>query len=458
MLELPEEFIARTKPLLGDEWNDFAKALQETPPTSIRINPEKMILNESEGLEKVKWCDTGYYLPVRPQFTFDPLLHAGVYYVQEASSMFVEYALKQFIKGKVKCLDLCAAPGGKSTIISSCISKDSLLISNEIIRSRAHILSENLMKWGNGNCVVTNNKSEDFSALDNYFDLILVDAPCSGEGMFRKDHQAIEEWSVNNVKVCAERQKNIISSIWESLKPGGYLFYSTCTYNREENEEIVSWICDNYDADIVDLPINPEWGVVCSEVNGHNTFHFYPHRTKGEGLFFAVLQKRGEEKAKPTRRGKRDKKRPNNLAEYAGYLNSKEEYFIGEEDGCVYAFLKEYMDDLWSLNRQLNIVSRGINIGEVKGKNFIPHQALALSNNLNQESFVREDVDWKSSIAYLRKEVLHLEDSSKDYLLLTYKNKPLGFVKNLGNRANNLYPNEWRIRSSNLPLEEIEVL
>lgn len=454
-MELPKDFIERTKPLLEAEWDDFLLALKDTPPTSIRINKNKT--TKAPDLETVNWCETGYYLKDRPQFTFDPLLHAGAYYVQEASSMFLEQAAKQLIKGDVKYLDLCAAPGGKSTLISSLISDNSLLVSNEIVRTRANILAENMIKWGNPNSVVTNNKPEDFSKLTHYFDVIAVDAPCSGEGMFRKDHQAIGEWSVDNVKLCAQRQKDILSAIWDSLKPNGYLFYSTCTYNEEENEEIVKWICDTLEGCVVEIQINSEWNIATSMVYNKPTFHFYPHKTKGEGLYFAVLRK-ADGQLYSNKPSKKDKKRQKLQLDLSSYLTKSEDYIFSEEKATIYAIPKIFDQDIDLLDKQLNIVHKGINMGVQKGKDFIPDQSLALSKALNKGNIDTWEIDWETAIAYLKKETIVLPDAPKGILLLIYREYPLGFVKNLGNRANNLYPNEWRIRSSNIPSEEVSVL
>lgn len=459
-MQLPKDFIDRTKPLIHEEWDDFVDSLNQEPPVSIRVNRSK--LSEELNLEHVAWCNTGYYLSQRPQFTFDPLFHAGVYYVQEASSMIIGQAIEQLMRGDVRCLDLCAAPGGKTTLISSVLSKDSLLVSNEIIRSRAYVLSENAMKWGNSNQVVTNNKSEDFSNLTHFFDVILVDAPCSGEGMFRKGHQAIEEWSVENVKLCAQRQKEILSNIWEALKPGGYLLYSTCTYNREENEEIVGWILDNYDAELTELDIKEGWGITKSEVRGKSTYRFFPHKTKGEGLYFAVLHKKddilSEHKSKKLKNKDRKQKQKINISDFACYLKDIERFSLLENQGFISAIPKNSVIDIEVLQEKLNIISQGICLGQMKGKDFIPHQSLALNVELNEDAFPRVEVDWQTAIAYLRTESVNLSEAPKGIVLLTYENMPLGFVKNIGNRANNLYPNEWRIRSANLPQTVVGVL
>lgn len=459
-MKLPQYFVDRTRPLMGDDWDKFVNSLQAETPTSIRLNMDKTKTTDLDA--QVPWCTDAYYLDKRPQFTFDPLLHMGTYYVQEASSMFVKQAVKQLIAGDVRVLDLCAAPGGKSTLLSSSISENSLLVSNEIIRSRANILAENLTKWGNPNHIVSNNKPDDFASLKHFFDLILVDAPCSGEGMFRKDPQAIDEWSVANVELCAKRQKEILTSVWNALKPGGYLCYSTCTYNREENEEIVSWLSDEFDATIKSLEIDESWNIAVSQVKGADTYHFYPYRTKGEGFFLAVLQK-SEEESIDTRifKQKKDKKAKKSVSvssEYKEYLVQKEDFTLLEEDGFIHAVLNLMVTDVEILKQHLKIISQGICMGQIKGRDFIPHQSLALSRSLNNQSFETYEVDWKTAITYLRSEVVVLPDSSKGYILLTYKGLPLGFVKNLGNRANNLYPNEWRIRSANIPDNEVQII
>jgi len=456
-MNLPGDFIIRTKPLLGEEWNNLVAALSSDSPTSIRLNKKKR--KEISGT-KVPWCETGYYLDKRPQFTFDPLFHAGCYYVQEASSMFVGQALKQYVEGDVRVLDLCAAPGGKSTLIADLLNKDSLLVSNEVIRSRANILSENMTKWGNPNVVVINNDPAHIGKLKGFFDIILVDAPCSGEGMFRKDEGAISEWSVDNVKLCKERQQRILADIWPSLKPDGLLLYSTCTYNPEENEENVQWIRDELGAEVLPVDIQEEWGISPSFAEGIPAYRFFPHKTKGEGFFFALLRKQREEGVRiDFRRKKNEKKNRVELPDqYKDYILDKEQFVFYPKGDFWYALREELYNDVCILNSGLNIVSEGICLGEFKGKDFIPAQSLVLSNNLNVEAFEVYDADWKTAISYLRKEALILQDMPKGYILLSYKDMPFGFVKNIGNRANNLYPQEWRIRSANIPEIEVNVV
>lgn len=451
MINLPAEFIIRTKALLGNSFDDLIAALETEPPVSIRLNSAKYKGNIQ--LAPVPWNEAGYYLDKRPQFTFDPLFHAGCYYVQEASSMFVGQAIKQHTEGDIKVLDLCAAPGGKSTLIADMISKGSLLVSNEVIRSRANILAENMMKWGNPNVVVTNNDPAQIGKLDNFFDIILVDAPCSGEGMFRKDEGAISEWSVDNVKLCKERQQRILGDVWKALKPNGLLIYSTCTYNREENEENVKWIRDELGAEALPLEVKEEWQITPSFDKEIPAYRFFPHKTKGEGFFLAVLRKNDEKMhSKPLKiKGKKEKGKIIELgADYKKYIVNKESFTFYSKNDVWYAFPNDLYNDLLYLKSELNIISEGIGLGEFKGKDFIPNQSLAFSNYINKDAFVIYETDWKTAIAYLRKEAINLDNQPKGYILLTYQNTPLGFVKNIGNRANNLYPQEWRIRSSKI--------
>jgi 16S rRNA C967 or C1407 C5-methylase (RsmB/RsmF family)/NOL1/NOP2/fmu family ribosome biogenesis protein len=464
-MNLPADFIERTKPLLKDEWENFIIALQKESPVSIRVNKEKYGRNSMAFASKVPWCNDGYYLLERPQFTFDPLFHAGCYYVQEASSMFIEQAIRQYAEGDIKVLDLCAAPGGKSTLLAGLLSKDSLLVSNEVIRSRSYILSENISKWGCSNVVVTNNDPVQIGRLDNYFDVILVDAPCSGEGMFRKDTGTISEWSVDNVKLCKQRQQRILSDVWDALKPGGLLLYSTCTYNTEENEDNVAWMRGELGAEVLSVETKEEWNITSSIVEGISAYRFFPHKTQGEGFFFALLRKNSDSdeverkytfKLKKTKQQKSKNELPK---EFKGYIKDSGSFVFQEQyNNSWIAFPQTLSDDLNYLKSNLNIISVGIILGEFKGKDFIPNQSLALGNDIDTNAFQTCDIDWLMAISYLRKEPIMLQDMPRGYILLTYKDKPLGFVKNIGNRANNLYPQEWRIRSNNVPAEEVNVL
>ncbi len=462
-MALPVDFITRTRALLGDEYEKFERALQADVPVSIRTNPSKG-LSMINGGQPIPWSSAhGYYLPERLSFTFDPLFHAGAYYVQEASSMFLGHVVRSLVSSPAVCLDLCAAPGGKSTDLHSALPEGSVVVSNEVIRSRSYILAENMQKWGYPNQIVTNDDPEQIGELTDLFDMIVTDVPCSGEGMFRKDSDSTGEWSVANVQLCAARQKRILHNIWNALKPGGLLIYSTCTYNLEENEENIRYFVEELGARPVEVPIEPSWNIHRELKYSNPVYHFFPHLTRGEGFFLAVLQKEEGEvatlkvKNKQKSKGQKSKNIPYCPKEVENYLQPgawsavwREQtlHQLTPETQAVYALIAD----------KLHVLTAGVEVGTGKGKDFIPSQALALSTALNKDAFVQVEVDWKQAVAYLRKEAITLPDGTpKGYVLLIYKRHSLGFVKNLGPRANNLYPQEWRIRSSYDP-EEVKIL
>ncbi len=431
----PQDFVQDIKRRFGTEADNFLQALDSEPPVSIRLNDKTTF----DYADIVPWCENGRYLAERPSFTADPLFHAGAYYVQEAASMFVEQVVKQYITEPIKMLDLCAAPGGKSTLLSSALPSGSLLVSNEYVKNRANILAENMTKWGNENTIVCNNKPSDFAQFPSFFDAILVDAPCSGEGMFRKDETAVSEWSADNVKMCVKRQREILSDVWDALKQDGLLIYSTCTFNEHENEENVRWIADELGAEILRLKTQPDWQITETPEG----YHFYPHKTKGEGLFLAVLRKTS---ASDTFRTKNDRPQKQNkeLATLQNWLNGD---FVFSTFGTrVKAVPTNYANEFSLIEKNLHILASGITVAEQKGKDFIPDISLALSKKINRNSFATCEVDYETAIRFLQKEAIVLPQTEHGYVLLTYKNVAIGFVKNLGNRANNLYPQEWRIR------------
>lgn len=291
-IALPNDFEARMREQIGAEYDSFVTALESPIPTSVRLNPHKNS-TLSDLSDVVSWEPQGRYLAERPIFTLDPMLHAGAYYVQEASSMFVGHALRQIIgdETNVRILDLCAAPGGKSTHYASIIGNNGLLVCNEVIASRVPILNENLTKWGCPNAIVTSNDPSDFGRLTGYFDVVAVDAPCSGEGMFRRDPVAISEWSVANTRTCAQRQQRIVADIWSAIKPGGHLIYSTCTFCPDEDENMMSWISDEFGAENISVNMQSEWGITSIEKNGCVGYRFIQHRTRGEGFFCCIFRK-----------------------------------------------------------------------------------------------------------------------------------------------------------------------
>ncbi|GAB3202044.1 16S rRNA C967 or C1407 C5-methylase (RsmB/RsmF family)/NOL1/NOP2/fmu family ribosome biogenesis protein [Pontibacter aydingkolensis] len=459
-MELPISFKERMQRLLADEFSNFEAAFAQPASVSIRVNSNKATANPD--LPRVPWAENAYYLPVRPQFTLDPLLHAGCYYVQEASSMFLEQALKQAVdlSQPLHVLDLCGAPGGKSTHLASLISEESMLVSNEVIKSRANILAENVAKWGTGNVLVTSSDPSNFSRLPEFFDVMVVDAPCSGEGMFRKDPQAINEWSEENVKLCAQRQQRILMDVWEALKPGGLLIYSTCTWNEQENEENMAWLAAQEQAESIKLELNQSWGIVATELNGVAGYRFYPHRIQGEGFFMAVLRKQGQEGlSHKSSKKKKYKLQPASKKEKAlvqDWLKDPEKYEwlqYGEVVSALPANLFEAADEVY---QNLHVIYAGTEVAEVKGKKLKPMHTLAVSQHLNKDAFTTIDLDLELALKYLRKEDISLDSSGNDWVLLQYNNVPLGFAKQIGNRVNNYYPKEWRIRME-LPADLPEV-
>lgn len=456
-MAFPEEFIAQIEPLLKNEMSAFLASMEKDAPVSIRLNPWKMEGNPlvpAQTFTPVPWTNYGYYLPHRPAFTFDPLFHTGYYYVQEAASMFVEHVARRLIKSPITCLDLCAAPGGKSLALMAALPEGSLLVSNEIVRSRANILAETVVKSGNPNLFVANNAPSDFAGLPHFFDMILVDAPCSGEGMFRKDEGAVREWSPANVQMCAARQRDILSDVWRALKPGGYLVYSTCTFNRDENEENALWIARELDAEFVAIDVEPAWNITSAFDDEAIGFRFFPHKTEGEGFFITILRKISSEKDTTTS-SKKSKSKPlpllNSCESVAPYLKKMECFRFFEENSRVTALPEHHHEKMLLLHNRLKGMTFGIELGGFKGRHFIPSHALAMSTALHANAFPRYSLSYDEAIAYLRGESLTLTNVAKEFVLLTYRSVPLGLVKNVGSRANNLYPNAWRIRSRNIP-------
>lgn len=456
---LPQEFTTYTRALMGDElYEKLHAALDQELPVSLRLNPFKTINGETEVCnvdEGVAWSDNGYYLSGRPNFTFDPLFHAGAYYVQEASSMFVAWIVKQLIHSPITMLDLCAAPGGKSTALRSVLPQGSLLFCNEPITQRASILAENVQKFGHPDMVVTSNFAADYRKSGLQFDAILADVPCSGEGMFRKDAGAIAEWSETNVEHCWRLQREIIADIWPCLKPGGLLIYSTCTFNDKENERNVEWIAQELGA-IPDLPPIPsEWNITRSIGSELPACRFIPGVSKGEGLFLCVLRKSlehdiaHEEKRKRTQKSMAQK---NKLPEMPQWLNADLAFDTRQINDNIHAIPCQWTSLLDKASRPLRIVYAGVALATPKGKDLVPHPALAHSIALNTNAFCKCELDYDSAIAFLRREAITLTpETPRGYVLVTYQGMPLGFVKNIGNRANNLYPQEWRIKSTHIP-------
>jgi 16S rRNA C967 or C1407 C5-methylase (RsmB/RsmF family)/NOL1/NOP2/fmu family ribosome biogenesis protein len=454
-LKLPSALIDSLQNTKGFDEKSFKQVHESGEQiTSIRFNPGKNILANPQQatLQKVPWSSQGYYLATRPSFTSDPLFHAGNYYVQEASSMFLEEVVKQTcdLRQPLRVLDLCAAPGGKSTLIQSIISENSLLVSNELIKSRVSILAENISKWGAINVIITNNDPAHFQKLPGYFDLVVVDAPCSGSGLFRKDPDAISEWSLNNVELCSQRQQRILADILPSLKPGGILIYATCSYSESEDEEICDWLMSNSRNPVtgIRLQTNNEWNIVETNSPLHKAYgyRFFPDKLKGEGFFIAAFKKEGT--ASNENKARYKNKLP--LLSNAGmeiigpYIKNTEalSFFTWQED--IIAVPDCILNDISFLQSFLYIKKAGLKIGNIIREELIPDHEFALSNLL-ADSIPSISVDATNALQYLRRQEPEINTGLKGWVLIKYQNAGLGWVKVLANRINNYYPKAWRI-------------
>lgn len=446
-MNLPENFIAQMQHILGAEYLAFAESLEQETPTAIRLNPRKKVSSDTllgENLEVVKWNTDGRYLPQRPSFTLDPAFHAGAYYVQEASSMFVAEAIKQTLDfdKPLRVMDLCAAPGGKTTLLASLLNEKSLLVANEVIKSRVAPLKENLEKWGFPNYIVSNHDPEDMIDLEGFFDLVLTDAPCSGEGLFRKDPKARNEWSVDSVQLCSARQKRILQAAAMLVAPNGYLCYSTCTYNEKENQENAKWLTQTADFEEVKLNIPADWNITEKSFG----YQFYPHKTKGEGFYLAIFRKTQGSRAEV--RGKVKFNRvPQKKVELLKKWLAKPEYFEFYEkpEGAIVAIPTNLTNEYSTILRVLQKRSSGFEIGQFKGEDFIPSHDIALSTAISDD-LPHVDLSKDDALKFLKKEQISVENAPNGWLLARYEGLNLGFMKVIGNRMNNYLPKEWRIR------------
>ena len=453
-MQLPQEFVQQMCALLGEaEAGALCSALTDTPPAvSIRRNPTKGDVSFAQSTP-VPWCSDGCYLAERPSFTLDPRFHAGAYYVQEAASMFIEQAYRQIERDftPTRLLDLCAAPGGKSTLWRSLLPDGALLVANEPIRQRAQILAENLTKWGHPDVVTTSAYPAEFAPLRGFFDVIAADVPCSGEGMFRKDEGARAEWSPAAVETCAARQRAILTDIWDCLREGGYLVYSTCTFNRAENEDNVRFVCQELGAEVVPIPTDEAWGIAPdTTAGGQAVYHFFPHRTQGEGLFLALLRKTGSAPAAREKKRTRSKETPvPDAAKLLAWLKTPTDFSLFRPTPETIAAVRTpLLDDVQRVAACVRTLTAGVLMGESKGRNFVPAHALALSTVLADTAFPRAELDGDTALRYLRREAVVLPpELPRGHVLVCFEGLPLGWVNNLGTRANNLYPAEWRIRN-----------
>jgi 16S rRNA C967 or C1407 C5-methylase (RsmB/RsmF family)/NOL1/NOP2/fmu family ribosome biogenesis protein len=456
--ELPGKFLQSLEGVTGFNKDAFIKVHESGEQvTSIRLNPAKTVYADHSpftthhspptNAAPVPWSQYGFYLQQRPSFTFDPLFHAGAYYVQEASSMFLEQAFRQLVdlSNPFRVLDLCAAPGGKSTHIQSLISPGSLLVSNEIIRGRNNILVDNITKWGCNNVVVSNNDPAAFQKLPGFFDVMVVDAPCSGSGLFRKDEEAIDEWSLNNVQLCSQRQQRILADALSTLKGDGILIYCTCSYSQEEDEEIMDWLVDEFHMQTLPLDLASDWNIIESTSSKTNAkgYRFYPNVLKGEGFFLACFRKTSSERQAKHRPSKLDKAPKKETALIEQWLKTEDGELFKENDSFFVlpsALINEYA----ILRYALNIRYKGVGLGQIMKDRLVPAHSLALST-LISDHITSIDLSYGEAIKYLQRQDVNLNTTSKGWQLVTFKGHKLGWINVLPNRVNNYYPKEWRI-------------
>jgi 16S rRNA C967 or C1407 C5-methylase (RsmB/RsmF family)/NOL1/NOP2/fmu family ribosome biogenesis protein len=474
VMQLPQAFLNSLEGVKGYDREAFTRVHEEgSQVTSIRINPAKAagqffwdkdagnlaqgvpgstpgtssVPNGHLQLERIPWTEFGFYLPQRPSFTFDPLFHAGCYYVQEASSMFLEQVLRQLtdLSEPLKVLDLSAAPGGKSTHLLSLLSEDSLLVSNEVIRPRCNILIDNIIKWGYSNCIVTNNDPAAFKKIPGFFDVIVVDAPCSGSGLFRKDPEAISEWSVNNVALCSQRQQRILADVLPSLKENGLLIYSTCSYSEAEDESISDWLVKDLNMKSEHLQLNNAWGIVesLSSDDDSSGYRFYPDKVKGEGFFISCFRKIEEEK-EPGGKLPRIETASIKEKEILNRWLKTDNIEIIKDHDSFRALPATFINNYSRLRGSLNIQYSGTELGQVMKERLVPHHALALSTLLSP--YVDStNLDYPEAIKYLQRKDLSTVPETKGWQTVSYENHPLGWINALANRINNYYPKEMRI-------------
>ena len=428
---------------------------------SVHMNPAKPILREGrwppeineppfEISHEIPWAADSYFLSSRPSFTLDPLFHAGLYYVQEASGMFVAFTLKQIadLSQNLTVLDLCAAPGGKSTMIQSLISPESLLVSNEVIKTRVPVLNQNMTKWGYANGVISNNDPAHFKQLPGFFDIMLIDAPCSGSGLFRKDPGASKEWSPDLVRLCSLRQQRIVADAWESLKEDGFLIYSTCSYSQEENEDLVDRIFQQFSCISIPLSPDPKWNIIetISEKHGAHGYRFYPDKVLGEGFFLSVIQKK---EVTTSLRAPKINSKPAAIAkpviqQLSKWIDEKFLSYISVGE-TIHAFPADLINDFEILKNNLYLKKAGIRVGKSGENEWIPDHELALANFLKYES-ASIDVAKPDALCFLRGEPFDFDIKGRGWRIVSYLGRPMGWIKLLEKRMNNYYPKSWRIR------------
>ena len=446
---LPEEFVRSMREMLGDEAERLFSALDTPAEVSIRVNPAKPA-EVFEG-EAIGWSPNGRYLAERPQFTLDPLMHGGAYYVQEASSQFVAHILRQDNLEGERVLDMCAAPGGKTTVYSSLVGREGLVVANDINRGRTLALSDNVQRWGMGNVVVTCNEPEHIGAFEQWFDVVAVDAPCSGEGMFRKMDEAREEWTPASVEQCVARQRDILAEAWRALRPGGKLIYSTCTFNDREDEGVVRWLVEEYGDEIVAaerVDTEDKWGIIRSDIGPFQCFHFYPHSARGEGFFAAVACKAEGVAKRRTPKGRRKvftTLQSKDLAEVSRWVDDAKKMSFRCVGDIVYGYNSAVMEDVTQLSESLSVVYSGVAMGQIFKGTLKPEHSLALFVGRNRDVVPEVELSLEDAQNYLRRQDIDAKQFSEGVNVVTYKGVAIGFIKRIGARCNNMYPKDLRI-------------
>ncbi len=448
---LSQEFIGQLQGLLPDEWEALVEAITASEPSvAVRVNDAHGAKAPADA-RRVPWCAEGFYLADRPAFTFDTDWHAGHYYVQDASSMFIAHVIKHFIHEPVRYLDLCAAPGGKTTAAMQALPPRSLTVANEIVPPRARVLADNVIRWGNPRCVVTSNTPAHLGKFSGFFDIIAADVPCSGEGMMRKDDEAVTQWSPALVEQCAQRQREILADVWPALRPGGLLIYSTCTYNRQENEEIADFIVSELGATSLEVPVEADWKIHPAIGSSCHCYRFMPHRVDGEGLFMTVFRKDGNSPRQDIRIKEKTSKKVDDTCKQ--WLAVPQNYILGQQGDLLIAVPQDISREVTALRATLNVIHAGVELATVMGRKTVPHPALAMSTARATEAFPICEVDYPTALRYLRGESVTV-DGPRGHVLVAHQGAVLGFANNLGNRANNLYPKPQRILSTHLPDEK----
>lgn len=450
MTKFPSAFTDQIKAKLGNESDAFFEALHSSPKTSIITNRNKPRPSLLENANEVPWCPGAFYLAERPQFVFDPEFHAGSYYVMEASSMMLWQALDQVLDSEkpLRILDLCGAPGGKSMVIANFMNEDSILVSNEVHRGRYQVLKENTAKWGMPN-VFTSSYDPSNIKMNDFFDCVVVDAPCSGEGLFRKTPDAVDEWSIGNVNLCAKRQQRILHEAARMVKPGGYLIYSTCTYNDIENINNTVYLSNNQEFDTVKL--NLDFNIFEVKKNACFGYHCFPHRMDGEGFFIAALQKSGSALPPKKKKFNRKNKSLTHASKHATskwqeYLNEASSFEIFQHSSGIYYAVKKSIHEAYcKLQQELPHIQGTLLLGEIKREDIVPHHNLALSTFVNPSVPVIE-LTLDQAKSYLRKDQVQLESANLGWCIVSYQGHHLGWVKQTIRQTKNYFPTNLRVR------------